>query len=135
MTFVNTDIFGENSGGLLGSAGDDFGGDLRLPDYNPSTSPDVLQDFGGELFNFGKDVLSGYLNLKSNELLISEELKLAQAQRQQQAMLNTVETGPDVEAYTLQPDEVAMIAQRQSGGSNDMMLYAVIAVAVAVVVL
>jgi hypothetical protein len=94
----NTDIFGGQNV--------DFGGSLSLPSTSAPTSGG---SFVSDVFGFGKDLLGGYLDLKSQELLISEQTKLSLAQQQQYQMLNTPEQSTNVNAQTLEPWQIAAL--------------------------
>jgi hypothetical protein len=121
--FTNTDIFGDSNNG--------FGGGLALP-ASTTQAGDGNGTFATDLFNFGKDALSSYLDVIAQKELVSEQTKLLMAKQQQETMLNTVELPADVNAYTLSPAEIAALSGGGSGGlssNSNLLLLAVVGVA------
>lgn len=105
MSFENLDL-GLNWGGN--------------PTFATNTGGEFVSNDGffNNLFGFGNDVLSGYLNIKSQEMLLDEQTKLLLAQQQQANLLGTVETPNQVNVQTLTPLELALL--NQQGGSGSM---------------
>jgi hypothetical protein len=97
MTWVNTDIFGNGNY--------DLGGSLSLPTVPPSTGG----TFASDIFGFGKDLFGGYLELKGQEALVSEQTKLALALQNQNQMLGVAEQQTNVNAQTLEPWQIAAL--------------------------
>lgn len=109
MAFTNTDLgldWGTSGGGSAAT-------DTSLSSGNSWTD---------RLFGFGKDVFSGYLDLKSEQLLINEQTKLALAQQQQQQMLGFVEQPTNVGGQTLEPWQVAALSQGQQSANNQKLI-------------
>jgi hypothetical protein len=142
MSFTNTDIFGTSSGGLFGSSGDTFGSEWVLNSTVPTTTTSEQGYFGNltdRIFGFSEDLLSGWMGLKSQELLLDEQTKLILAQQQQQNLLGTVEQPTVTNTRTLQPWELELLSGggggSGSGGlSNNTLLIAAAVLAALVLI-
>jgi hypothetical protein len=107
--YTNTD-FGFDANTVFG------GGEVDPVTGSASTG----NTWADRVFGFGKDIFSGYLDLKTSQILLNEQTKLALAQQQQDNLLQTVEyVEPAVDNVTLQPYQLAAMQQSQS---NDKLL-------------
>lgn len=120
---------------------------LSLPSFEdvgilPASSSTVSSQpsIFGQFTDFGKDLLSGYFDLQGQRILLGEQTKLAEAQAQQASLLGVAEQPQNVDAVTLDPSQLALLAQANSGGGgngggdNRMLTYAFIALALYMVV-
>lgn len=129
MAWENTDIFGSNSAGTY-----DFGGTTVSPTFSDAGIYSGGNNGGllDEVVSFGKDIFSGYLDLKSKELLMSEQTKLLLAQQQQNNLLSSVERPVQTNAQTLTPEQIASLMGGSAGSSSNnqlLILAAIVGVA------
>jgi len=108
------------------------GGGSAPATYSATTSQPTIF---GQFTDFGKDLLSGYFDLKGQQILLGEQAKILEAQNQQNALLGAVEQPQNTNAYTYTPEQLAALAAPYSasggggGNNNTMLVVAVLVVA------
>jgi hypothetical protein len=91
--------------------------------------------WGGQLFDFGSDLLGDYLSIKKEQLLLGSQNKLLEAEQKQKSLLGVIETDtPNANATTYTPAQLAAMMGSGSGSgfslNSNVVLMALLGVGV-----